>query len=132
MAEAGASEQQAKEELEKRARMVKDEDVRRVLAREQEIREKFEGNGPLGKFIGDLKLLFGIVGDYWNGAYREVPWYTIAAIVAALLYVLSPVDMIPDFIPVFGYLDDAAVVAWCLYLVRTDLSIYKEWKVKNG
>ena len=88
--------------------------------------------GPLGRYIEDVKLLFSIVKDYVNGSYREIPWYSIAAIVAALLYVLSPIDLIPDIIPVVGFIDDAFVVAACLSMVESDLHIYKDWKIKQA
>ena len=56
-----------------------------------------------------------------NGTYRAIPWWSVAAIVAALFYVLDPIDLIPDFIPDIGYIDDAAVVAICLRMVDADL-----------
>jgi uncharacterized membrane protein YkvA (DUF1232 family) len=56
----------------------------------------------------------------------------MAAIVAALLYVLSPIDLLPDFIPIVGYVDDALVVAACLALVEQDLINYKEWKKQQA
>ena len=51
--------------------------------------------------------------------------------IAALLYVLSPIDLIPDFIPVVGYVDDALVVAVCIKLVQADLDKYRDWKLKQ-
>lgn len=45
---------------------------------------------------------------------------------------LSPIDLIPDFIPVVGYVDDALVVAACLAMVESDLEIYKEWKKQQA
>ncbi|MBU1409925.1 DUF1232 domain-containing protein [Myxococcota bacterium] len=124
--------EEAENELKKGAKKVTEKDLKNVLEREKEIREKFEGNGPLGRFLEDLKLLFSVIKDYFSGTYREIPWWSIASIVAALLYVLSPIDLIPDFIPVIGYVDDALVVAACLKLVEQDLQNYKEWKVKQG
>ena len=41
-------------------------------------------------------------------------------------YALSPVDLIPDFIPVIGYLDDAAMLAVCLNFTRFDVEEYKK------
>ena len=86
----------------------------------------------MGKFISDLKILFSVVQDYVKGDYREIPWLTIAAIVFALLYVLSPIDLIPDFIPVIGLVDDALVIAACLAMVEQDLNKYVEWKKQNA
>lgn len=40
----------------------------------------------------------------------RVPWYAKAVAIAVAAYALSPIDLIPDFIPVIGYLDDAAIV----------------------
>jgi uncharacterized membrane protein YkvA (DUF1232 family) len=48
-----------------------------------------------------------------------------------LLYVLNPLDLIPDFLPLVGQIDDAAVVAACLLMVRQDLHKYKKWKIGN-
>ena len=73
-------------------------------------------------------LLFNLVRDYASGEYRDIPFNIVAAVGAALLYVLSPIDLIPDFIPVIGYLDDAAVIAFCLSLIERDLAAYKVWK----
>jgi len=123
---------QAEEELKKSARNVTEDDLKKVLERRDEIEEKFKSNGPLGRFVADLKLLFSVIQDYIKGEYRTIPFWSIAAIVAALLYVFSPVDLIPDFIPVVGYVDDALVVAACLAMVEQDLHTYKEWKVKQA
>jgi len=112
----------------KQAPKVTARDLETVLDKTEVIREKFETAGPLGKFIGDFKLLIAVIKDYWKGNYRKMPFFSIAAIVAALLYVLNPFDIIPDFIPVIGYLDDAAVIAACLALVRQDLHNYKKWR----
>lgn len=113
------------------AQRVTGEDLEKVLSKSEEIRRKFECGGPLGRFIEDFKLLIAVVQDYWKGKYRAIPFWTVAAIVVALLYVLNPLDLIPDFIPVIGLIDDAGVVAACLALVSQDLHKYKKWKIDN-
>ncbi|MCK5034462.1 MAG: DUF1232 domain-containing protein [Candidatus Sabulitectum sp.] len=110
------------------ANRVTEEDVYKVVDRADDIQKKVSLHGPLGRLINDVKLMISLVKDYWNKSYRDVPWWTVAAVVTALLYVLSPVDLIPDFIPFFGLLDDAAVVSACLFLVEQDLSRYRSWK----
>ena len=124
--------EQAAAELKKGAKNITEDDLKKVLDKQNEIEKKFSGHGPLGKFVADMKLLFSVIKDYASGEYREIPWYSIAAIVFALLYVLSPVDLIPDFIPIIGYIDDALVVAACLGLIDQDLHKYKEWKKINA
>jgi len=48
---------------------------------------------------------------------RRVPWYAKALAVAVAGYALSPIDLIPDFIPVLGYLDDIIIVPLGIMLV---------------
>jgi uncharacterized membrane protein YkvA (DUF1232 family) len=122
---------QARAILSRDARHVTEEDVDKILAKSEEIRARFETGGPLGKFVDDFKLLFAVVRDYAKGRYRKIPFWSIAAIVAAFLYVLNPLDLIPDFIPIIGQIDDAAVVAACLLMIRQDLHKYKKWKIAN-
>jgi len=122
----------AEAELKKIASKVKEDDVKKIIDKQREIEEKFSGSGPLGKFIADVKTLFSLVGDYYNGNYKDIPWWSIASIVAALVYVLNPFDMIPDVIPIVGQVDDALVVAACFAMIHQDLEKYKNWKIKNA
>ena len=55
-----------------------------------------------------------------------IPWRTTAAIVFALAYFISSVDLIPDVIPVIGYFDDAFVVAEVMVMVAADLARFEE------
>ena len=47
----------------------------------------------------------------------RVPWYAKALAIAVAAYALSPIDLIPDFIPVVGYLDDLVIVPLGIWLV---------------
>ena len=117
-----------KKEHKKRQEDFEEEDVHNVLEDEEEIKSKFENKGKPQRYVDDAQLLFNLLRDYANGNYREVPFNVVAAIGGALLYVLSPLDLIPDFIQIVGYLDDAAVIAFCLNLIEKDLISYKVWK----
>lgn len=105
-----------------------EKDIVKVVDKSQEIQKKFSSRGPLQRFIEDGRLLLSAVQDYWTGAYRKWPWGTMAAVVFTLIYVFDPLDLIPDVLPIIGEVDDAAVVAACLYLVERDLLVYKQWK----
>ena len=78
-----------------------------------------------------LQLFFSIVKDYINGSYKEIPLTTIVSIVASLLYLISPIDFIPDFIPGIGFIDDVFVIGLVISSATSDLDKYKEWKESN-
>lgn len=107
-----------------------DADAEKVMENQEKI-EKIASNGTLSKFLDDIKLYFKMLGDIFTGKYKKIPVGTIAAIVGTLLYVLSPVDLIPDFVPVIGYLDDAAILAACLNFTRFDVEEYKKEKEED-
>lgn len=56
---------------------------------------------------------------------RRTPWYAKIIAAAVVVYALSPIDLIPDFIPVLGYLDDLillpALIAWCVRCIPADV-----------
>ncbi len=54
---------------------------------------------------------------YLAGRDPRVPWYAKALAVTVAAYAVSPIDLIPDFIPVFGYLDDIILLPIGIYLV---------------
>lgn len=113
------------------ASKIKEEDVKKVIDRAEEIKNKFKPSGPLGRFIEDFKLLLSILSNYWSGKYKEIPWWAISAIAFGLLYVLNPIDIIPDVIPFIGLVDDALVIGLVLMLIEQELHKYKEWKLQN-
>jgi uncharacterized membrane protein YkvA (DUF1232 family) len=102
--------------------------IARVVRNEQDIDKKMAGQKALQAMLEHGRLLLSLVKDYFTGAYREVPYWAIGAAAFALVYVLSPIDAIPDILPGVGFLDDAAVLAMCLKLVETELNRYKAWK----
>ena len=110
---------------------ITEEDVIKVLDRADEIDEKIESlkqNGKLRQFMNRMQLLMMMLKDFWSGAYEQVPWAVTASMVFAAIYFLNPVDLIPDFIPVLGYLDDAAVLAIVWKSAGRDLKKYARWK----
>lgn len=106
-----------------------EDDVKKVLGKEDEIKGKF--TGQLEKFFEDVKLFFMMLKDYWNARYREVPWWVIAAMVFTLLYVLNPFDLIPDAIPLLGQIDDVAVMIICLKMIGSEVQKYRIWRQRE-
>lgn len=106
------------------------EDAHHVLAKEAKGRRKAESllNEDRWVHLGrQILLLYDMLKAWWRDEIA-IPWKTAAAITAALLYFINPFDIVPDFIPVVGYLDDVVVVGACLKLIQADLRAYAESK----
>lgn len=89
--------------------------------------KKSSGIGPLIELGESLKLIFGLVRDYAKGRYRDIRYGSLIAIIIGLLYLVAPIDSIPDFIPIAGFIDDAAVLGLIIKQVRSELDKYKIW-----
>ena len=107
------------------------DDVEVVMNSEEEIADKITGSNVLKKYTELGKVMFGMLKDYRKGVYTNVPWFTIAAIAFGFLYILNPFDLIPDFIPGIGYIDDFAVFTFGLRFIETDLHNYLDWKLEE-
>lgn len=126
--DSGVSEEYVEEEIVK----IKGEDVEIVIENEDTINKKFSGSNSLSKYAELGKIMIGMLKDVKNGIYPQVPWFTIATVVMALLYVLNPMDIIPDFIPGVGYIDDMAVLSLGVGWIESDLHRYLDWKIQKG
>ncbi|MGC5701246.1 DUF1232 domain-containing protein [Pseudomonas sp. NFXW11] len=85
----------------------------------------------LGKVKDDLRLLQALCLAYWRGEYRAISPKALLSVVAGLMYFLSPVDAIPDFIPVFGMLDDIAVLVWLMKTLGDELDAFRAWRQRQ-
>lgn len=107
---------------------LKKEDLEHVLAKRDQILDKVSEQSRLRQFTSEVKLFLAMIQDYLNGSYTQIPLKSILAIAAALIYVLNPFDVIPDFIFGLGFVDDLTVFGYCLKLIGKDVEAYKEWK----
>jgi uncharacterized membrane protein YkvA (DUF1232 family) len=80
------------------------------------------------EFKDNLGVAISLVKDWTMGNYKEVPKRTIMYLIAALIYFIMPIDIIPDFIFKFGFLDDIAVLNFVLSSFVEDIENYKNYK----
>ena len=124
-----------KEEAEKYFRDFKyqsysEDNMKKVIDNEAKIMDKMKDSNLLD-FIKPAKTFFRMLKAYFTGRYKEVPVATIVSIIMTLLYVFSPVDLIPDFIPVVGLLDDAAVMGACVASFGSAIKKFEEWEASQ-
>lgn len=92
------------------------------------LKSVIENNENLREFSEKILVLFRMFRAQLNGDYRELPWKTIVMIVGAMIYFVTPVDMIPDFIPALGLTDDVAVVYWVYNSLKEDVARFQQWE----
>lgn len=127
-------EKKAQDELEKgydeAEKILNDEDkMERFL---QRLEKKMKVIPLAGDKLANIPIMVSLVRSYVKKEYRDIPIGSLIAIVSALIYFVSPIDIVPDSIPVLGYFDDAAVVAACWKLVDTDVVEYVKWRKDNN
>ncbi|MBR6028365.1 MAG: DUF1232 domain-containing protein [Clostridia bacterium] len=76
--------------------------------------------------LSDIPRLVSLAKDFVYGGEKDISCNSAVAAVAALLYVVSPFDIIPDWIPGIGFSDDAMVVAFCVNMLHGDLESGRE------
>ena len=65
---------------------------------------------------------------YASGDYRTIPWKSLLLIVAAILYFINPIDVIPDLLPIIGLSDDFAVLFMVYKSIGSDIDKFLEWE----
>ena len=86
----------------------------------------------MARIFQNLRLLIPLVKDYLKGTYRDVSVKSIVIFIVALAYIISPIDLIPDWILGIGQIDDAAILGLSLYFMEKDLMKYKDWRDRKG
>ena len=109
-------------------RMLNDPEALQRVA-EESYKSGASRSGPFAEVMDEFRTLVRLVVAYARGNYRDVPADTMAIVVGGLVYVVSPLDLFPDPIPVVGYLDDAAVVVWVVKHVREELDAFRAWEL---
>ena len=105
----------------------KNQDSNTSLIFPKEVRETHRRPADIRGIWDYLELLFSMLEDSYNGKY-PVPKKTVIVGIFALLYLINPIDIIPDFIPLMGFADDLAALAFAASLIKDDLNKYRIWR----
>ena len=75
-----------------------------------------------------FQAMLRLIRAYSQGSYRDVPESTLVVIIAAIIYIVNPLDVIPDALPALGFLDDATVLALAVRRSRQTLDDFMAWE----
>lgn len=105
----------------KKAKKLLDDAVKKAKSYEK-------NRGPLGEVWSYLTALFRLLKAYIQKDYRDIPLGSMVLVIGAIIYFVSPIDLIPDILP-GGYIDDAALIAFVIKQIKVDLDNFMAWEV---
>lgn len=106
-----------------------DEKTERML---QKFEKKLKLIPRIGNRASDVAVMVSMIRAYVKKQYTEVPKTSILLAIATVIYVLNPFDILPEVLPLIGYVDDAAALGMLLQSLHMDLKKYKEWQKSVG
>jgi uncharacterized membrane protein YkvA (DUF1232 family) len=107
---------------------VNDPEKLNELIRQAKEKADEEGKGPFDEIWEEFTMTIRLLNAYAKGQYRNVPLQTLLIFIAAIIYFVMPVDLVPDFLAGVGLLDDAALLGMVLKSFRADLHHFKLWE----
>lgn len=125
-----SKESSIKEYISKAKKIINDDEKLKKLIEDvlKKLKEISSDKKTSAKLNDSLRLFIRIINAYTSKEYTYVPWKTICLIVAGLIYFIYPIDLIPDFIPVSGLIDDIALIAWIYESIQDDIDNFLEWE----
>lgn len=89
---------------------------------------KDSGDNKFRQLFDVARTVVRLVRNYVSGSYRQVETGTIVSALGVLLYTLSPIDLVPDFVPIVGFLDDLALLSWFVEKFQGEIIRFREWE----
>ena len=96
------------------------------------LNKAYRNRSQLKAVWGDLMAVCRMLKAWSKGDYQSVPWKTIVLSLATIIYFLNPLDVVPDFIPGVGYLDDAVVLSFVVNSIKKELDRFLRWESEAG
>jgi uncharacterized membrane protein YkvA (DUF1232 family) len=98
----------------------------------KQFEEKMKEVPMAGDALSRIPLMIDMIRSYITREYTAVSPKVIATLVAAIIYLVTGKDLIPDNVPVVGYADDLAVFAAAFLIDEPELKAYAQWREENG
>jgi len=99
----------------------------------EKVDKKKKGNRHLvAGVISQVQLLVEALKAWMSGEYKQLPKKSLLMIIAGLLYFVSPIDIVPDFLLAIGFVDDIAVISFVINTLNTELQRFKKWKEEQN
>jgi uncharacterized membrane protein YkvA (DUF1232 family) len=97
------------------------------------IRQLDLGENEFYNILDTIRTFIRMLRAFRSGQYDAIPWVTILMIVAALIYFVTPLDLLPDFIPITGYVDDFTLIMAIFNRFKEDITAFQAWEnsIKN-
>lgn len=108
--------------------VLKDSAAQEGLADEAQARAKRAKRSFTPEIFKYLMAMIRLITAFAERRYRQVDVASLITILAAVIYFVSPIDLIPDFIPGAGLIDDAAVLSFVLGKLRKELDAFIQWE----
>jgi len=83
---------------------------------------------PFKELGAYLQAMLRLIRAYYRGDYRKISVTNLVIIIGAIIYLLDPWDLVPDWIPVLGFMDDATVLAFAVQRTRETLDDFTAWE----
>ena len=96
-----------------------------------QMEEKLRKVPALGNTLGDTTLMIQMIKSYITKQYTNVSGKVIVTMVGACLYCVKKRDLIPDYKPIIGLVDDLAVLSLALKINNKELEEFKKWRSEN-
>lgn len=79
-------------------------------------------------FFSKIRLVVRMIQAHYSGTYAAFSTRSILMLVFSLVYFITPIDLIPDIIPVLGFTDDISVLYFVLQSLSSDIENYRQWE----
>lgn len=108
------------------------DDKEKLASMLEKLKVKMKSLPMFGSVLANIPIMFKLLNSYTKNEYTDIPRRDLITIVSALSYLIAPIDLVPDFIPVIGLMDDMAIISVCVKATRHELERYLKWRNANN